>query len=474
LLLMRSVASAMNGVLYPKKDGDPFYQSLGLERNAWPGADEKNRQSLFYEMARPAAGLPFSDVMATLGTPMLYQVYQAQADMMAPTRRMARFADNLINQLQPYAPQNLLLREAAAAMEMIWRTSTTHERPAFAIKPVVVGNRPVEIVEEVVLETPFCSLLHFRKQIGMRQPRVLVVAPMSGHFSTLLRNTVQTLLADHDVFITDWKNARDIPLSAGIFGFDDYTDHVIHQLEAVGPGSHVLAVCQPAVPVLAAVSVMAQQGNIATPHSMTLMAGPIDTRIAATKVNVLAQERPIEWFDNNLIGVVPWRFKGANRRVYPGFMQLSAFVAMNFDRHLRAEIAQCRNIVGGDVARADLHRRFYDEYLAVMDLPAEFFLETVKRIFQDHELPLGRLTHRGERVNPGAIKRTMVLTVEGERDDICGVGQTMSALDLCTGLPTSMKNHHLQTGVGHYGVFSGTHWAREIYPKVRAVIEMSN
>ncbi len=474
MLLMRSVASAMNGVLSPKKDGGPLYQSLGLERNAWLRADEKNNESLFYEMARPAAGLPFSDVLAAAGTPMLYQLYQAQADMLAPARRMARFADAVLGQFQLNAPENLLLREAAATMEMVWRTAVTHERPAFAIKPVLVGNRPVGIVEEVVLDTPFCSLLHFRKETAIRQPRLLVVAPMSGHFSTLLRNTVQTLLADHDVFITDWKNARDVPLSAGPFGFDDYTDHVIHQLEAIGPGGHVLAVCQPAVPVLAAVSVMARQGNIATPRSMTLMAGPIDTRVAVTKVNALAQERPIEWFDNTLIGVVPWRFKGANRRVYPGFMQLSSFVAMNFDRHLRAAIAQCRNIVGGDVARVDLHRRFYDEYLAVMDLPAEFFLETVKRIFQDHDLPLGRLTHRGERVDPGAINRTMVLTVEGERDDICGIGQTMSALDLCTGLPTTMKRHHLQTGVGHYGVFSGSHWARDIYPKVREVIGMSN
>lgn len=474
MLLMRSVASAMNGVLYPKKDDGSLYQSLGLERNAWFGADEKYRQSLFYEMARPAAGLPFSDLMATIGTPMLYQLFQAQADMMAPLRRMAQFADGLLNQLQPNAPQNLLVREAVAAMEMVWRTGTTHERPPFGIKSVAIGNRVVQVTEEVALETPFCSLIHFRKENPTRQPRVLVVAPMSGHFSTLLRNTVQTLLADHDVFITDWKNARDVPLSAGPFGFDDYTDHVIDQLEAIGPGGHVLAVCQPAVPVLAAVSIMARQGNIATPRSMTLMAGPIDTRVAVTKVNVLAQQRPIEWFDNNLIGVVPWRFKGANRRVYPGFMQLSAFVAMNFDRHLHAEIAQCRNIVAGNLARVELHRRFYDEYLAVMDLPAEFFLETVKRIFQDHELPLGRLMHRGERVDPGAIKRTMVLTVEGERDDICGVGQTMSALDLCTGLPTVMKSHHLQTGVGHYGVFSGSHWAREIYPKVRAVIEMSN
>ena len=437
-------------------------------------SQKKNQQSLFYEMAKPVAGLPGSDVMAAMGTPMLYQMYQAQQDLAAPARQYFQFLTHVLHQFDLTRPEALPLRLAAATAESLWRTAKTHERPAYGMKPVVVGNEPVEITEEVVFETPFCSLLHFRKETTIRQPRLLVVAPMSGHFATLLRNTVQTLLADHDVYITDWKNARDVPLSAGSFGFDDYTDHVIQQLEAIGPGAHVLAVCQPAVPVLTAVSVMAREGNIATPRSMILMAGPIDTRLNPTRVNQLAQEKPIDWFDNSVIGIVPWQFRGANRRVYPGFMQLNAFVAMNFDRHLRAEILQARNIVAGDELRADVHRKFYDEYRAVMDLPAEFFLETVKRIFQDHDLPLGRMTHRGERVDPGAIRRTMVLTVEGERDDICGIGQTMSALDLCTGLPTMMKQHHLQTNVGHYGVFSGSHWAREIYPKVRAVIEQSN
>ncbi|WP_459695644.1 polyhydroxyalkanoate depolymerase [Acidisoma sp. C75] len=463
----------MDGILSPG-DRHAFYQSLGLLRTPQAEIPAEPRQSLFYEMAKPAAGLPGSDMLAALGTPMLYQLYQAQADLLEPARRMARFASALLDQAMLKPPEALGLRGAAAAAEGFWRTAITHDRPAFDIQPVVVGNGPVAIHEEVVMGTPFCDLVHFRKESAVRQPRVLVVAPMSGHFATLLRNTVQTLLADHDVFITDWKNARDVPLSAGAFTFEDYTDHVIRQLEAIGPGGHVLAVCQPAVPVLAAVSVMARQGNIATPRSMTLMAGPIDTRVAATRVNLLAQEKPIDWFENNVIGIVPWRYKGANRRVYPGFLQLSAFVSMNFDRHLRAEILQARAIVGGDEIRADMHRRFYDEYRAVMDLPAEFFLETVERIFQKHELPLGRLMHRGERVDPSAIRRTMVLTVEGERDDICGIGQTMSALDLCSGLPATMKQHHLQTNVGHYGVFSGSHWAREIYPKVRAVIEMSN
>lgn len=451
-----------------------MYQSLGALRTPQVENPDKNGQSLFYDMARPVAGLPGSDMLAALGTPMLYQLYQAQMDALAPWRRWARFASAILDPLDLLGTYGLPLRGAETLAESIWRTAITHERPAFGIQPVVIGGVPVAICEEVALSTPFCDLVHFRKESALRQPRVLVVAPMSGHFATLLRNTVQTLLADHDVYITDWKNARDVPLGAGRFGFEDYTDHIIRALEAIGPGGHVLAVCQPAVPVLAAVSVMARQANSATPRSMTLMAGPIDTRVAATKVNRLAEERPIDWFENNVIGIVPWRYPGANRRVYPGFMQLGAFVSMNFDRHLRAEILQARAIMGGDTRHTEMHRRFYDEYRAVMDLPAEFFLETVERIFQKHDLPLGRMMHRGERVDPAAIRRTMVLTVEGERDDICGIGQTMAALDLCSGLPETMKQYHLQTNVGHYGVFSGSQWAREIYPKVRAVIQMSN
>jgi poly(3-hydroxybutyrate) depolymerase len=470
LLLMRSVASVMGEALSLRKPALPYHHGAD-GRNA-PDAESGN--SIFYDMARPVAGFPGSDMMAALGTPMMYQLYQAQADAMAPMRRMAQFADSLLHQLPLHSAYTQFWRGAAALCETTWRTEITHDRPAFAFRPITVGNHTAEIVEEVVRETPFYSLLHFRKLGGPRQPRVLVVAPMSGHFATLLRNTVQTLLTDHDVFITDWKNARNVPLSAGPFGFDDYTDHVIDSLEAIGPGAHVLGVCQPAVPVMAAVAVMAQRDSIAAPRSMTLMAGPVDTRVSPTKVNKFAEDHPMEWFEEKLIGIVPWKFGGASRRVYPGFLQLSAFITMNFDRHLRAQLNQCRNIMGGDAPKAEMHRHFYDEYLSVMDLPAEFFLETVQRVFKEHDLPLGRLMHRGERVDPGAIRRTAVMTVEGERDDICGIGQTMSALDLCTGLPATMKSHHLQTGVGHYGVFSGSHWAREIYPKVRAMIEANN
>jgi polyhydroxyalkanoate depolymerase len=287
----------------------------------------------------------------------------------------------------------------------------------------------------------------------------------------LLRGTVETALSDHDVYITDWRNARDVPLSGGTFDLDDYIEHTVQFMEAVGPGGHVLAVCQPTVGVLVAVSVMAQARNPAQPASMTLMAGPIDTRLNPTVVNKLAKSKPIEWFESNLIATVPGRYAGAGRRVYPGFMQLTAFVSMNLDRHLKAHGTQFDNLVAGDSERAAVHRRFYDEYLAVMDLDAAFYLQTISKIFQEHALPRGLLTYRGNKIDLGAIRRTAMLTVEGELDDICAIGQTMAALDLCAGVPPYMKGHHLQSGVGHYGVFNGKRWNREIYPRVRQLIQ---
>ncbi|MBV9756594.1 MAG: polyhydroxyalkanoate depolymerase, partial [Alphaproteobacteria bacterium] len=316
--------------------------------------------------------------------------------------------------------------------------------------------------------------LHFQKETAPEQPRVLLVAPMSGHFATLLRGTVAVMLPEHDVYITDWKNARDVPPGAGRFGFDDFVDHVIRFLQRIGPGGHVVAVCQPTVAVLAAVAVMAEDGNPATPRSMTLMAGPIDTRVNPTRVNQLAQTHGIDWFERRLISAVPWRYRGAGRRVYPGFMQLAAFMTMNLDRHVAAHVRQFRALLAGDAATVETHRRFYAEYFAVMDLPAEFYLETVQRIFQLHELPLGRLYWRGDLVRPAAIRRTALLTVEGERDDICAVGQTLAALELCSGISVARKRNHLQTGVGHYGVFSGKRWALEIYPQVREMIQVTN
>lgn len=364
------------------------------------------------------------------------------------------------------------LRQFGAALSMLADSGLSHSRPDYGFRSTRVGNNAVAVVEEVEYETPFGTLLHFRKDTDVHQPRVLVVAPMSGHFATLLRGTLSVLLPDNDVYITDWKNARDIPVADGPFGFDDYVDHLIQFMEILGEGSHMIAVCQPAVAALAATAVMAEHHNPAQPRSLTLMAGPIDTRRNPTKVNELAKSRSIEWFEKNLITTVPWRYKGAFRQVYPGFLQLTAFMSMNLDRHINAHMAQFRALACGDVVSAESHRKFYNEYNAVMDLPAEFYLQTVKRVFQDHDLPLGRLTWRGRPIRPDAIRRTALLTVEGERDDICAIGQTVAALDLCTN--ARQKRHHLQSGVGHYGVFSGSRWAREVYPKVRAMIEVTN
>ncbi|MGE0418117.1 MAG: polyhydroxyalkanoate depolymerase [Acetobacteraceae bacterium] len=405
---------------------------------------------------------------------MIYQLYQAQADLLLPLRTLARFGEGMARvwDLNGYAPATL--RHLRATFSLLADSALTHHRPDYGFDSVRVGNDLVGVTEEAADDTPFATLLRFRKDSPVVQPKVMVVAPMSGHFATLLRGTVATLLPEHDVHITDWKNARDIPLSAGEFGFDTYVDHLIRFQEALGPGCHMIAVCQPAVAALAATAVMAEARNPAQPRSLTLMAGPIDTRVNPTKVNDLAKSRPIEWFRKNLIATVPWRYPGAGRRVYPGFVQLAAFMSMNLDRHIGAHLGQFRAIVGGDTAAAQSHRKFYAEYGAVMDLPAEFYLETVSRVFQEHDLPLGRLTWHGNKVRPEAIRRTALLTVEGERDDICAIGQTMAALDLCTGVRNSMKRHHLQSGVGHYGVFSGSRWTREVYPRVRAMIQLTN
>jgi poly(3-hydroxybutyrate) depolymerase len=400
-------------------------------------------------------------------------MYQAQADFIDPLRSFARNAAALWRTVTPAAPYGIALRHMNAGLDVFGHAGTTHARPDYRIGDVMVGNKLVSVTSEVVHRTPFGSLLHFIKDTDRQQPKVLLVAPLSGHFATLLRNTVAVLLQDHDVYITDWHNARDVPVAAGSFGFDEYVEHVIAFLNVLGPRSHVVGVCQPTVAVLAAVSLMSEDQHPATPRSMTLMAGPIDTRRNPTRVNKLAKTKDIAWFEDNMIGTVPWRYRGAGRRVYPGFVQLAAFVSMNLDKHIGAHIRQFRNLATEDTAAATQHREFYDEYLAVMDLPAEFYLETVERIFMKHELATGELMYRGRPVRPEAIKKTFVFTVEGERDDICGLGQTSAALDLCATLRPVLKRHHVQTGVGHYGVFSGKRWANEIYPRVREVIEFA-
>jgi poly(3-hydroxybutyrate) depolymerase len=405
---------------------------------------------------------------------MMYQMYQAQADLAAQVRGWASVTSLLLRNpyVDAFAPYGM--RYITASYDMLARAGFTHERPAFGIDTVRIGEHDVPVTEEIADVTPFASLLHFKKDVEVGLPRVLVVAPMSGHFATLLRATVRTMLPDNDVYLTDWHNARDVSVDDGRFGIDEYVDHLIRFIEKIGPGAHVVAVCQPCVPVLAAVAVMAEAGHDAQPRTMTLMAGPIDARVSPTTVNELATSHPIEWFEQNLITTVPERYRGAGRRVYPGFLQLLGFVSMNPERHMKAHRQLYEHLAAREDEKAQAIAAFYDEYFAVADLPAEFYLETVKSIFQDYDLARGVLDWRGRRVNPAAIERTALLTVEGERDDVCGIGQTMAAQELCTGIRPYRRRHHLQPGVGHYGVFSGSRWTRQIYPLLRNTILASD
>jgi poly(3-hydroxybutyrate) depolymerase len=401
--------------------------------------------------------------------PFAYSSYQAMADLSLPMRHGAALLDRALNTwpLMAATPQG---RSLAALCEWVTLSALTHTRRSFAIDSVEMDGKNVRVKEEVSAATPFCSLLHFAKENAPVQPRVLVIAPMSGHFATLLRGTVRTMLPEHDVYITDWHNPRDVPLARGSFGFDEYVQHVIDFIETLGPDVHLVAVCQPTVAALAAVALMAADDHPLQPASMTLMAGPIDTRINPTSVNLLAKSKPIEWFERNLISAVPWGFAGAGRRVYPGHTQLMAFMSMNPARHLDAFEDMVYQRAKGDPAKADSIRVFYEEYFATMDLTAEFYLETIDTVFQRHALPLHELEVRGRIIDPSVIRRTALLTVEGERDDICAVGQTLAAQDLCNKLRPYLKTHHVQTGVGHYGVFNGKRWERQIYPRVRAMI----
>jgi poly(3-hydroxybutyrate) depolymerase len=403
---------------------------------------------------------------------MLYQAYQLQSDLMSPLRLMAQ---GLSASLWLQNTERSITRRMAAASEVISRMRLTHTRPAYGIGSVLVDGEATPVEEENVLALPFGSLLHFKKPVsgGRHHPPVLLVAPLSGHFATLLRETARTLLQDHDVYITDWHNARDVSLKHGAFGLDDYVEHMIRFIEAIGPGTHVVAVCQPCVAALAATAVMAEDDHPAQPRSLTLMAGPVDCRVNPTGVNTLATSKPIEWFEKNLISHVPLPHAGYMRRVYPGFVQLSAFLSMNLDRHKKSFQDLYQHLVDGDIDKANVIRVFYEEYLAVNDLPAEFYLETVEKVFQTYDLPLGKLSYKGRIVKPAAIRRTALMTVEGERDDICSVGQTVAALDLCSSIRPYMKTHHIQTGVGHYGVFSGRKWNQQIYPRVREMIHAS-
>ncbi|WP_374574527.1 polyhydroxyalkanoate depolymerase [Phenylobacterium sp.] len=405
---------------------------------------------------------------------MKYRAFQAQADLLAPMRLAAGLANGALSLGPPWLRQAPPLGHLGAGWEMLSRAGLTHHRPDYGFRSVKVAGEETPVTEQIVKSTPFCDLVRFRKEGDPDQPRVLLVAPLSGHFATLLRGTVDVLLPDNDVYITDWRNAREAPLSAGAFGFDEYVAHVIDFLDTLGPGSHLMAVCQPCAHALAAVSIMAEDDHPAAPLTMTLMAGPVDTRINPTKVNELATNNSIEWFEKELIATVPARYPGAGRKVYPGFVQLTAFMMMNLGRHVDAHVDMFSHLAAGRTPEATTAKTFYDEYFAVLDLTAEFYLETVNRVFQEHLLPKGELTWRNRKVDPAAIRKTALFTVEGERDDICSVGQTVAAHDLCRGIYRNRKRHHLQPGVGHYGVFSGRKWSSQIYPLVRNMIQAAN
>ncbi len=403
---------------------------------------------------------------------MLYSFYQTATDLMMPMRAWGAVGAVVAGQGFALGGEATAerWRAASALCEMMSRAALSHRRPSFGIVETKLGNEVLPVREEEVLATPFGTLLRFAKDGAPTQPKVLVVAPLSGHFATLLRDTVRVLLPDHDVHITDWANARDIGVWHGRFGFDEYVEHLIEFLEIMGPGTHIVAVCQPCVQALAATALMAEDDHPAQPRSLTLMAGPIDCRINPTTVNALATGRPIEWFESHLISRVPLRFPGALRRVYPGFLQLTAFMSMNAERHIKAQIDLYHALAKGDAAQASTIKAFYDEYFAVLDMTAEFYLETVERVFQQFLLAKGQLDWKGRRVDPKAIRRTALFTVEGERDDICSIGQTVAAHDLCTSLRPYRKKHYMQAGVGHYGVFAGKRWASQIYPLVRNAI----
>lgn len=398
---------------------------------------------------------------------MYYQLYELNHAAIAPMRA---FADAMrftyVNPANPFS-DTPMGRAISANFEVFERATRRYGKPDFGLTRTTLVTGPVNVEQEVVWSKPFCDLVHFKRDVPKNhkpQPKILIVAPMSGHYATLVRGTVETLLPSAEVYVTDWTDARIVPQSDGSFDLDDYIDYIIEMFNTLGPDTHVMAVCQPSVPVLAAIALMESRNDKNVPRSMTLMGGPIDTRVNPTAVNKLAESKPLSWFEDNVIMSVPWPLKGVGRRVYPGFLQLTGFMSMNLDKHVEAQQGFFLNLVKGDGDPAERHRDFYDEYLAVMDLTAEFYLQTVDTVFIKHSLPKGEMTHRGEKIDTSAIKHCGLMTIEGENDDISGLGQTEAAQTICPNIPESRRHHYVQPNVGHYGVFNGSRFRAEIAP----------
>ncbi|MCE3264940.1 MAG: phaZ [Pseudoduganella sp.] len=408
---------------------------------------------------------------------MLYQLHEMQRSLLHPLMQWAEASSKLFtNPVSPFAHTPFSQR-IAAGYELMYRLGKEYEKPEFGIKHVDVDGKSVGIIETVVENKPFCKLLHFRKDLpakdlkALKQPTVLVVAPLSGHHATLLRDTVQALLHEHDVYITDWIDARLVPLANGPFHLNDYVKYVQEFIRRLGPDLHVISVCQPTVPVLAAISLMATNNDPKLPKTMTMMGGPIDPRKSPTQVNNLAVEKKFSWFENTVIYAVPPNYPGFGRKVYPGFLQHAGFIAMNPGRHAQSHREFYMHLVRGDDEPAESHRKFYDEYNAVLDMPAEYYLDTIKTVFQEFRLPQGTWEVDGQFVRPQDIKNVALLTVEGELDDISGAGQTQAAHDLCTGIPDAMQEDFVVPGAGHYGIFSGRRWRETVCPRIAGFIK---
>ena len=402
-----------------------------------------------------------------------YQLYEMAHAALAPARAVSDATHFVFS--NPWNPLSNTLwgKNISAGTELFERITRRYGKPTFGLNEIDVNGAVYPIVEEVVWSKPFCNLLHFARpdfRDGANQPKLLIVAPMSGHYATLLRGTVEAFLPHFDVTITDWADARMVPLALGPFYLDDYIDYLREILAHLGPGVHTIGVCQPSVPLLAAAAVMEADGDRAAPASMTLMGGPVDTRRSPTEVNKLAEKRGVEWFRRNCLHTVPFPYPGFGREVYPGFLQLSGFMAMNIDRHVTAHLDMFNHLVSGDEDPVEKLREFYDEYLAVMDLAAEYYMQTVETVFVRHALPKGEMTHRGQLVDLKAIRNGGLLSVEGEKDDISGVGQTCAANELCVNIPESRKQYYLAKGVGHYGVFNGSRFRKDIAPRIREFI----